>query len=92
MKKLVFLLALSCTLVGCKDSYRYACQDPDNFGKAECQHPKCEVQGYCSDELVGHKVYADIEENKTGGDSGTAPSEPAPSEPAPSEPAVVESK
>ena len=33
MKKLVFLLALSCTLVGCRDNFRYPCQDPDNFGK-----------------------------------------------------------
>ena len=72
MKKLVFLLALSCTLVGCKDSYRYPCQDPDNFGKEECQRPKCEVQGYCSDDLVGHKVFADIEKNKPEGDQTPA--------------------
>jgi hypothetical protein len=61
MKKLVFLLALSCTLVGCSDHYRYPCQDPDNFDKKECQHPVCEVDGMCSDDLVGHKVYTDVE-------------------------------
>ena len=53
MKKLVFLLALSCTLVGCSDHYRYACQDPANKDKEECSHPVCEVEGYCYDKLNG---------------------------------------
>ena len=72
MKKLVFLLALSCTLVGCRDNFRYPCQDPDNFGKEICQHPKCEVNGECSDELVGHKVFTDIE-NKDHSANSSAP-------------------
>jgi hypothetical protein len=53
MKKLVFLLALSCTLVGCSDTYRYPCQDPANKDKAECSRPDCEVDGMCYDKLNG---------------------------------------
>ena len=53
MKKLVFLLALSCTLVGCSDHYRYACQDPENKDKAECNPPTCEVDGTCYTKLNG---------------------------------------
>ena len=61
MKKLVFLLALSCTLVGCSDHYRYACQDPENKDKAECNRPICEAEGLCYDKLNGlpeHTVLA----------------------------------
>ena len=53
MKKLVFLLALSCTLVGCSDAYRYPCQDPENKDKAECNRPACEIDGMCYDKLNG---------------------------------------
>lgn len=53
MKKLVFLLALSCTLVGCSDHYRYDCQDPKNKDKAECNPPDCEADGLCYDKLNG---------------------------------------
>jgi hypothetical protein len=53
MKKLVFLLALSCTLVGCSDTYRYPCQDPANKNKAECNRPDCEDDGMCYDTLNG---------------------------------------
>jgi hypothetical protein len=53
MKKLVFLLALSCTLVGCSDTYRYPCQDPANKDKVECNLPACEADGMCYDKLNG---------------------------------------
>lgn len=53
MKKLVLLLALSCTLVGCSDSYRYPCQDPANKDKTECNHPACDADGMCYDKLNG---------------------------------------
>lgn len=53
MKKLVFVLALSCTLVGCSDHYRYACQDAANKNKEECNHPACDVEGLCYDKLNG---------------------------------------
>lgn len=56
MKKLIPLFVM--LLVGCEERYRYACQDPANWDKKECQHPACEVDGQCTDELIG-KVAAD---------------------------------
>jgi hypothetical protein len=43
-------LTLSC---GYDGYYRYSCQDPDNWGKEECQRPLCEIGTGCSDELTG---------------------------------------
>jgi len=48
MKYLLVVLLL----VGCSDSYRYACQNPDNFHKAECQKPKCLFTQTCPEYLV----------------------------------------
>lgn len=53
MKRAIFLIALSCTLVGCSDHYRYECQDPANKDKAECTRPICEIDGLCYDKLNG---------------------------------------
>jgi hypothetical protein len=53
MKKIAFLLALSFTLLGCEDTYRYPCQDPENKDKAECNRPICEADGMCYDTLNG---------------------------------------
>ena len=39
-------------LVGCEDHYRYPCQNPDNFIKAECQKPKCLFTQQCPEYLV----------------------------------------
>jgi hypothetical protein len=38
--------------VGCKDQYRYPCQNPDNFHKPECQKPKCLFTQQCPEYLV----------------------------------------
>lgn len=48
MRKLILLLLLA----GCQDQYRYPCQDPDNFAKAECQKPKCLFTQQCPEYLV----------------------------------------
>ena len=48
-------LALGCVLflmTGCEDRYRYTCQNPDNFYKAECQKPKCLFTQQCPEYLV----------------------------------------
>jgi hypothetical protein len=45
----VFLLA-SC---GYQGKYRYSCQDPENWGKTECEPPLCEVDGNCTETLLG---------------------------------------
>lgn len=48
MKYLIPILLL----VGCQDHYRYPCQNPDNFYKAECQKPKCLFTQMCPEYLV----------------------------------------
>ena len=53
MKKAMFLLALSLTLIACEDTYRYPCQDPANKDKEECNRPACEGDGMCYDSLNG---------------------------------------
>lgn len=53
MKKIAFLVALSFTLVGCEDRYRYPCQDPANKDNPECSRPQCETDGFCYDQLNG---------------------------------------
>ena len=40
-------------LIGCGDSFRYPCQDPDNFDKPSCNPPVCEASGTCTKYLIG---------------------------------------
>lgn len=49
MKYLLLALIL---LTGCKDVYRYKCQDPDRFTEAECQKPRCLFTQTCPEYLV----------------------------------------
>lgn len=58
MKKLLAIasagiIMLSLTSCGYQGGYRYACQDPANWGKAECEPPICEATGTCTKDLVG---------------------------------------
>jgi len=46
---LIFLL----TSCGYDGSYRYSCQDPENWGAKECEPPICEVDGSCTKTLLG---------------------------------------
>jgi hypothetical protein len=48
MKYLLLLLLLT----GCKDVYRYKCQDPDKFADLECQKPRCLFTQTCPEYLV----------------------------------------
>jgi hypothetical protein len=47
------LLMLS--LTGCEslNRYRYPCQDPANWEKAECNPPICEATGTCTKDVIG---------------------------------------
>ena len=36
-----------------KKQYRYECQDPTKYHRAECQPPLCEVSGMCTNYLIG---------------------------------------
>jgi hypothetical protein len=51
--KAVLNIFAALLLVGCADTYRYPCQDPENKDKAECSRPQCEVDGFCFDTLNG---------------------------------------
>jgi hypothetical protein len=56
MKRRLIFAALLLTLVsacGYDGKYRYPCQDPENWGKTECEPPICEVDGTCTKTLLG---------------------------------------
>ena len=57
MKYLLLVLLLT----GCKDVYRYPCQNPDNFYKPECQKPKCLFTQMCPEYLVAPILEKKIE-------------------------------
>ena len=51
MKRLA-LLAAVLLLTACSDYYRYPCQDPKNWEKAECKPPICTVTQTCPSDLL----------------------------------------
>ena len=55
MKRLSFVLIFSFLLASCgyDGYYRYPCQDPENWGKTECEPPECKVDGACTETLLG---------------------------------------
>ena len=63
-----YALLLTFLLTGCHDSYRYYCQDPDNFKSERCQKPLCEFNQDCPEYLVAPILEKKIE--------GTTPSIP----------------
>ena len=58
MRAIIPLIAL--LLVGCEDTYRYPCQDPENWKNPECNRPACEVDGFCWDKLSGIEVKPEV--------------------------------
>jgi hypothetical protein len=64
MNKKVFSIISSTllfiTLSGCgyDGHYRYPCQDPANWGTAECIPPVCEASGSCTKDLLGYDPLA----------------------------------
>jgi hypothetical protein len=60
-------LFLALLLTGCKDVYRYPCQNPDNFILAECQKPKCLFTQQCPEYLVApilEKKVTDVQQSE----------------------------
>jgi hypothetical protein len=51
MKQFLLLFAFL-ALMGCKDRYRYDCQDPENWQEEICKKPKCIAMGYCTEWLI----------------------------------------
>lgn len=43
-------------LAGCEQQFRYPCQDPDNWGKAECKKPICEVNKDCPEYIFKNET------------------------------------
>jgi hypothetical protein len=46
------LLMVSLTSCGHDGSYRYPCQDPANWEKAECNPPICEASQTCTKDVI----------------------------------------
>jgi hypothetical protein len=62
-RKLIALVStslLAITLSGCgyDGHFRYACQDPENWGAVECTPPVCEATGTCTKDLLGYDPLA----------------------------------
>lgn len=53
MKRLIFISSLLLAGCGYDGSYRYECQDPENWEAEECNPPMCKVDGACSKDLIG---------------------------------------
>lgn len=70
MKRYFLGLLAVLALTACEERYRYACQNPDNFYKAECQKPRCLFTQNCPEYLV-----APVLEKQIG-------QQPAPAQPA----------
>jgi hypothetical protein len=68
MKHIALILAVL-ALVGCEDRYRYPCQNPDNFYKAECQKPKCLFTQQCPEYLVAPILEKQIDQTKQPADT-----------------------
>jgi hypothetical protein len=54
----ILAVLLTTSLSGCSNPeglnrYRYPCQDPVNWEKAECNPPVCEASGLCTKDLLG---------------------------------------
>ena len=58
-----FILIL--LLAGCKDVYRYPCQNPDNFHALECQKPKCLFTQQCPEYLVAPILEKKVNEQQS---------------------------
>ena len=53
MRKLFFVSLLAIAGCGYDGSYRYECQDPENWEAEECNPPLCLVDGNCTETLLG---------------------------------------
>ena len=58
------ILALGLTSCGYQGFYRYPCQNPENWEKAECKPPVCEASGTCTKDIVGTKLTTETETGK----------------------------
>jgi predicted small lipoprotein YifL len=62
---LISILIFSLTGCGYQGFYRYPCQNPDNWEKAECNPPICEASGTCTKDMIKTSTESNL--NTTGG-------------------------
>jgi hypothetical protein len=56
---LATLSVFALSACGYQGSYRYSCQDPENWEKEECNPPMCTVNGDCWKDLVDYEEETD---------------------------------
>ena len=57
MKKIALVAGiLILSACGYDGSYRYSCQDPQNWEAEECNPPLCKVDGACTETLLGFNL------------------------------------
>jgi hypothetical protein len=66
MLRIIGLALFTVLLTGCgyDGHYRYPCQDPANWEKAECNPPICETSGTCSKDIVGKTIWDEYQKTK----------------------------
>lgn len=62
--KTLAIIAVALALAGCENSYRYYCQNPDNFHKPQCMKPKCLFTQDCPEYLVAPILEKQIDATK----------------------------
>jgi hypothetical protein len=58
--KAILVLAVALLLAGCENRYRYPCQNPANWGKAECNNEVCKAEGECTSNILEPKAAEDL--------------------------------
>lgn len=58
VRRLAVGVALILAGCGYDGSYRYPCQDPENWGSKDCVPPACLVDGACTEDLLGFDPYS----------------------------------
>jgi hypothetical protein len=61
--KAILILSVAFLLAGCNSQYRYPCQDPANWGKAECNNEICKAEGDCTSDVLEPKAAEDLIED-----------------------------
>lgn len=61
LKKFVFISAILLAGCGYEGSYRYECQDPENWEVPECNPPICLVDNMCTEIILGFDPSAETE-------------------------------
>jgi hypothetical protein len=57
MKRLAVIGLFLLSGCGFQGTYRYECQDPENWRNKECNPPICKVDGMCTETLLGFNPF-----------------------------------